>query len=1065
MNASRVLAKMPGYRLTVNDLEDICSFDKRNESSQIDILNGTYQGVQGVAGMLQSDAKNGLPLKAPQGRTEVKKGQKNKPVVRDSRISDEEERRDAFGENIIPPPPSETILQLIVGTIMDDPILKVLIVGAVVVLGLGTATCPSTGWTEGLAIVIAVFIVLGVTAGNDYSKDRKFKKLMLLQTDKKCRVIRSGQKFEISSWDLFVGDVVELVVGDEVPADGIYIDGNGLVVDESPLTGETVPVKKNAKSPFCFSGCQVSEGVGTMLVTGVGVHSSGGKIQELLNDAQNEMTPLQEKLKDVAILIGKLGVAAGIVTFIGLAVRWGISFATNQQLYNSCGNEPLGGSTIARLGALAEDFVVAITIVVVAVPEGLPLAVTLALSLSMFKMMRDRCFVRHLDASETMGQATTVCTDKTGTLTYNRMSVVRLMVKDKIFKGEGSGDKDAVPFSSRTLNPFMKSVLSEACCINSNCFIKNEELVDDAGATPIFVGSATEGAMLILCKKFGVHYSEVRKQKPVIPNGVWSFSAERKRMSSMVQHEGLYRLYTKGASEIVLGLCTSILDPESEQAVPLDHEQVSHVQHLIKQWASEGLRTIAVAYRDYEQPLEVGDSSPEQDLVFIGLMAIKDPLRKEIPLAVATCQKAGIIVRMVTGDNVLTATKIAKEANIFHGDGIALEGPVFRKMTREEKVQVVPRLQVLARCSPSDKFELVSLLQELGEVVAVTGDGTNDAPALKQADIGFSMGISGTQVAMNASDIVLLDDNFASIVSATKWGRNVLTTIRKFLQFQLGINCAAVICTFIGSISTGHSPLSTIQLLLINLIMDSFGALALASDEPEADILLQKPQRKTDAVITPLMWEYIGLQTVFQTAVVLLLLFGSDSWIPADMSFHSALDVANYPSKRATSLVFGAFILIQLTNLICSRSLNGELNMFTRFFANRTFLGVLMIIAVILVLAITVFYDAFNVCRLSGVEWLICILIALANIPLVFLFRLASKIYHSREKTSGKVSNLNTSYERLIRNSTVEDHVSIPVDGKPASRRSSYVEQIRKFKTDAPMPTKTKSKDSLNKLE
>lgn len=443
--------------------------------------------------------------------------------------------------------------------------------------------------------------------------------------------------------------------------------------------------------------------------------------------------------------------------------------------------------------------------------------------------MRDKCFVRHLDAAETMGQATTICTDKTGTLTYNRMSVVRLGVRDHVYKGEGSGDKDAMPFNRTTLVQGLRDLVVEGCCVNSNSFIKNEDQADEIGYVPVFVGSATEGATLILGKKFGYDYKTVREEVKVAPNGVWTFSAERKRMSTLCENKqtGGYRLYTKGASEIVLGLCTMIYDPESMKATSITLSDVSSISKTIKKWAAEGLRTITLAYKDVPNVID-NSVDAENELTFLAILAIKDPLRKEIPSAVSICKKAGIMVRMVTGDNLLTAKKIAKEANIFFDDGIALEGPVFRKMSRSEKISVLDRLQVLARCSPADKFDLVSLLQEIGEVVAVTGDGTNDAPALKQADVGFSMGISGTQVAMNASDIVLLDDNFASIVSATRWGRNVLCTIRKFLQFQLGINIAAIIITFIGSISTGISPLSTIQLLFVNLIMDSLGALALA---------------------------------------------------------------------------------------------------------------------------------------------------------------------------------------------------------------------------------------------
>ncbi|KAJ3371492.1 Calcium-transporting ATPase 10, plasma membrane-type [Kappamyces sp. JEL0680] len=688
--------QVSSFDISIDDLGEIVNFDRRSDKMLLDVLNVSFDGIHGLARRLKTDLANGIPLRFPHQFNMPVKGSSKGP---DMTALDFQERCDVFGENIIPPPRSETILEIVWGTIVDDPILKILIVGAVVVLSVGTAICPSQGWIEGLAIVIAVFIVLTVTAGNDYSKDRKFKKLMLLQTDKRCRVIRGGVKNEISSWDILVGDVVELVVGDEVPADGIYVSGNRLIIDESPLTGETVPCKKDAKSPFLFSGCQVSEGSGLMLVTAVGVQSSGGKIQELLNAAQDEMTPLQEKLKDVAILIGKVGVIAGVITFLGLAIRWGISVANGvpSASHASCSGSG-GTSVLDRVVAIVEDFVVSITVIVVAVPEGLPLAVTLALSISMFKMMRDNCFVRHLDASETMGQATTVCTDKTGTLTYNRMSAVRIMVGDRVYKGEGSGDRDAMPFSPKTFSSDVRNILTTGICINSTCFVKNDDMLDEPGVLPIFAGSATEGALLILSRKLGIAYKTVRANLKVVENGVWSFSAEKKRMSTLVEMGSGYRLYSKGASEIILSRCTTVLNDENMTPKPMGDSERAQIAKNIKAWASEGLRTFALAYKDTTSVLSSDfDDDVETELTFIALVAIKDPLRKEIPGAVSMCQKAGLIIRMVTGDNILTATKIARECNIFHGDGIAIEGPQFRNMSDDEKLAILPKLQVRLR--------------------------------------------------------------------------------------------------------------------------------------------------------------------------------------------------------------------------------------------------------------------------------------------------------------------------------------------------------------------------------
>ncbi|KAI9009873.1 hypothetical protein BC832DRAFT_518476, partial [Gaertneriomyces semiglobifer] len=1015
------------FGLTPEDLGRICNFDNRTSPSQLGILS-EYGGVEGVGRLLKTDMEHGLAIIGGAHQNDkptFKKGKKVSPedfTVSKSKEDlgprvnmtavDKEARERVFGKNITPPPRSDTIFEIVWEAIKDDPIIKVLLVGAIVVLALGTAICPSEGFIEGLAILIAVVIVLSVTAGNDWSKDRKFKKLLLLQSDKRIKVIRGGIKDQISSWDIIVGDLVEVVVGDEIPADGIYVHGSRLVIDESPLTGESVPVKKSANAPFLFSGCQVSEGSGVMLVTGVGSRSSGGQIQELLNAAQSEETVLQAKLKVVAILIGKIGVAAGILTFLGLLIRWAISWANGEvpELGHAC----LGtgdSQTLARIQLLAEDFVVGITVVVVAVPEGLPLAVTISLAFSMFKMIRDNCFVRHLDASETMGEATCICTDKTGTLTENRMTVVKTLVSGQVYYGEGSGEENSAPYGENTFHPRIRDLLMEAICVNSTCFIKENE----KSGLPIFVGSATEGALLVLAGKCGVKYDDVREKCKPVENGSWSFSSDRKRMSTLVApvaeapmlgEDGdftrvgtsKYRLYTKGASEIVLSLCTHIVDSDGERIRPISQNDTSRVQRTIKRWASQGLRTLALGYRDTNHPLVTFESQgkkddPEHDLVFIGLVGIKDPLRKEVPGAVALCQNAGLTIRMVTGDNILTACKIARECGIMFGDGIALEGPVFRSMSEEERIAVIPRLQVLARSSPGDKHTLVNLLKRLGEVVAVTGDGTNDAPALKEADVGFAMGISGTQIAMNASDIVLLDDNFVSLVQSIRWGRNVLNCVRKFLQFQLAVNIVAIILTFVGSITVGSSPLTTVQLLWVNLIMDSLGALALASDEPEDDILEHPPHARSESLLSRPMREYMIMQVIYQIIILLCLYLRGDAWFTPDTSFFSPGDLTGHPSGRVRTLVFLAFILMQCSNIVMSRQLNGELNFFKSIVRNKLFLIVVTIIIAIQVV-ITIWGGSFvRTIPLTWREWVICIVAALANFPFVFVCRMLCNLY------------------------------------------------------------------------
>ncbi|KAJ3067186.1 Calcium-transporting ATPase 10, plasma membrane-type, partial [Quaeritorhiza haematococci] len=912
-------------------------------------------------------------------------------------------RKKAFGENVIPPPPSPSLFHLIWENIKGDTIIQVLLVGATLVLILGTLKCPSEGWVEGVAIFIAVTIVLGVTAGNDWSKDRKFRRLLLMQTDKRVRVIRGGIKDQISSWDIVAGDLVEVLVGDEVPADGILVVGNRLVVDESPLTGESDPVKKSPqKAPFMFSGCQVNEGSGIMLVTAVGYNSSGGKIQQLLSSSETEQTPLQKKLRRLAVFIGKVGVAAAVITFLGLTIVWAVDWANGKDPIagKACSSKGLLGdgnnAVLDRMLLLAEIAVIGVTVVVVAVPEGLPLAVTISLAFSMFKMIQDNCFVRHLDASETMGEATCICTDKTGTLTENRMTVVKALVgvspsassgdagEPKILHGEGSGESDAKPFDANAVPQAVRDLIVEAVSVNSTCIVKypnsEEAEATTKGASqptskqPTFIGSATEGALLVWADKIGGSHADVRSAIPKVENGVWSFSSARKRMSTFVQPTAVapssvtgleptahskhtYRLYTKGASEIITDLCTRVITPDGKSTVPMTSSLKAMINQKIVGWASDGLRTLVVAYRDTDIDLTTSEKSnddPEIDLVFICLVGIRDPLRKDVPEAVAACQRAGLTVRMVTGDNLLTARKIASECHILKSLGpesgqICMEGPEFRALSDEERRKVVPKLAVLARSSPQDKFILVSLLKAMGEVVAVTGDGTNDAPALKEGDIGFSMGIAGTQIAMNASDIVLLDDNFVTLVQAIRWGRNVLNSVRKFLQFQLAVNAIAILVTFVGSVTIGTSPLSTVQLLWVNLIMDSIGALALATDEPDADILDRPPHARNANLLSRAMREHMFIQIIYQTSVLLALLYTTDTLVPPLSHIPSDLSGGD-SSLRTKTLVFSTFVLLQISNMTMSRQLYGEVNVFKGVLKNRYFLVLMALIVVIQVI-------------------------------------------------------------------------------------------------------------------
>eukprot|EP00002_Diphylleia_rotans_P007462 TRINITY_DN169_c0_g6_i1.p1 TRINITY_DN169_c0_g6~~TRINITY_DN169_c0_g6_i1.p1 ORF type:complete len:975 (-),score=213.50 TRINITY_DN169_c0_g6_i1:176-3100(-) len=919
-----------GYTLAIEDILRIVNFDRRDEKDQISILEEAG-GIVGMGLKLRTDLRTGI-----------------------NEQDDLEARIARFGKNIIPPPPSKTIFGLIIDS-FQDRILQILVVGAIVTLVIGIVQ-GGNGWIDGVAIMMAVLIVVTVVAGNDYSKEKKFKELLMLQSDKKVKLIRGGVKDQRSSWDLVVGDVVELQQGDEIPADGLFIEGMNVTVDESPLTGESLPVKKSTNHPFMFSGCQINEGSCTMLITTVGAYSTGGQIQQMLNEKQSEETPLQQKLNTLANQIGYIGFAAGFVTFCALIINWAIDISDDFHTDD--------------LIDIVDFFVVGVTIVVVCVPEGLPLAVTISLAYSMMKMIQDKNFVRHLDASETMGSATQICSDKTGTLTENRMTVTNMYLP---------GEAETTEFTKSTFTDKFRTLLMQSISVNSTCFVKWES----ANGFPTFVGSSTEGALLVMVEKLGGDYEKIRVETQKVTTVDYSFTSSRKRMSTLIyQNGGLlpYRLFTKGASEIVLGLCQKYQSPTGE-ILPIDNKREDINTNIVRM-AKLGLRTLVIAYKDIDKiPSEEDD--PEVDLTFLCLVGIKDPLRKDVPDAVRVCQGAGITVRMVTGDNILTATTIARECGILGDDDLALEGPKFRALTDDQKTEIIPKLKVLARSSPADKFDLVSRLKKMGEVVAVTGDGTNDAPALKEADVGFSMGIAGTQIAMNASDIVLLDDNFSSIVKAMKWGRNVFDCIQKFLQFQLAVNMVAVFIVFLGSVIEGKSPLSPVQLLWVNLIMDTLGALALATDPPDDIILLRKPNKRTDHLITPSMFRYMIAQFAFQVTVLVFVRYQMSEMLGFDASSKGEdgsptrdddLDVIH-------TLVFTTFVMLQIFNEILSHNITNDVNVLHGFTRNPIF-GVILIVIIGIQIIVVQFGGAFaSTTPLTAREWLACSAIASINLP------------------------------------------------------------------------------------
>jgi Ca2+-transporting ATPase len=564
--------------------------------------------------------------------------------------------------------------------------------------------------------------------------------------------------------------------------------------------------------------------------------------------------------------------------------------------------------------------IVAITLIVVAVPEGLPLAVTLALAFATTRMLKENNLVRVLRACETMGNATTICSDKTGTLTQNKMTVVAGTIgRDARFESASSdaGEK-TLPTAQAVarFSPAIKDLLLQSIVVNSTAFEGEEDGVQ------AFIGSKTETAMLMFARDYLGMDSVARERSSAHIVQLIPFDSARKCMGVVVKlRTGNYRLYVKGASEILLGKATRYTGDVSNQTIEeieLTGTDIESLNATINYYAERSLRTIGMLYKDYNQWPPIGAKVMEDDpnmadfdtifndMTFLGLVGIMDPLRPGVSEAVAACQKAGVIVRMVTGDNVVTARAIAKECGIY-SDGIVMEGPAFRQLSETEMDDILPRLQVLARSSPEDKRILVRRLKELGETVAVTGDGTNDGPALKMADVGFSMGIAGTEVAKEASSIILMDDNFSSIVKAMMWGRAVNDAVRKFLQFQLTVNITAVLLTFVSAVSSSDrtSVLTAVQLLWVNLIMDTFAALALATDAPTPEILNRKPTPKSASLISLNMWKMIIGQAIFQLVVTFIMYFAGASIL----GYSTETEI-----KELKTMIFNTFVWMQIFN-------------------------------------------------------------------------------------------------------------------------------------------------------
>ncbi|XP_030953227.1 calcium-transporting ATPase 10, plasma membrane-type-like isoform X2 [Quercus lobata] len=884
-------------------------------------------------------------------------------------------RKNAFGSNTYPKKKGRSFWMFL-WEAWQDLTLIILIVAAVASLALGIKSEGiKEGWYDGGSIAFAVILVIVVTAISDYKQSLQFQSLNEEKRNIHMEVIRGGRRVEISIYDIVVGDVLPLNIGDQVPADGVLISGHSLAIDESSMTGESKIVHKDSRDPFLMSGCKVADGSGTMLVTSVGINTEWGMLMASISEDTGEETPLQVRLNGVATLIGMVGLTVAVCVLIVLLVRYftGHTKDANGNILFTAGKTKLSPAIDGAIKIVT----VAVTIVVVAVPEGLPLAVTLTLAYSMRKMMADKALVRRLSACETMGSATTICSDKTGTLTLNQMTVVEAYV---------GGKKIDSPENKSEWPSMLYSLLIEGIAQNTNGSVYVSE-----GGDVELSGSPTEKAILNLGLKLGMNFEAIRSESSVIH--VFPFNSDKKRGGIALKlPDSQIHIHWKGAAEIVLASCTQYFDAAG-QLVAMDEDKAMDFKKAIGDMASGSLRCVAMAYRLYEvEKVPSAEEQldqwalPEDDLVLLAIVGIKDPCRPGVKDSVQLCQNAGIKVRMVTGDNIQTAKAIASECGILGSDDdvtepTLIEGRVFRELSESRREEIVDQISVMGRSSPNDKLLLVQALRKRGHVVAVTGDGTNDAPALHEADIGLAMGISGTEVAKESSDIVILDDNFASVVKVVRWGRSVYANIQKFIQFQLTVNVAALIINVVAAVSSGDVPLNAVQLLWVNLIMDTLGALALATEPPTDHLMDRPPVGRREPLITNIMWRNLLIQALYQVTVLLVLNFQGRSILKLEG------DTVAHATKVKNTLIFNAFVLCQIFNEFNARKPD-EFNVFKGITKNYLFMGIVGATVVLQVLIIEFLGKFTSTVKLNWSQWLISVIIGIISWPLAVLGKL-----------------------------------------------------------------------------
>ena len=804
-------------------------------------------------------------------------------------LTDEQVRksRTEYGVNLLTPPKRPSLWKLYLEK-FEDPVVRVLLVAAFFSL---VISIIENEYAETIGIIAAILLATGIGFFFEYDANKKFDLLNAVSEDTLVKVMRNGHVQEIPRKEVVVGDIVLLETGEEVPADGVLLEAVSLQVNESNLTGEPVVSKTVVEADFdeeatyasnrVLRGTTVVDGHAVMQVECVGDATEIGKVARQSTEQSEEQTPLNIQLTRLANLIGKIG-------FTVAGVAFAVFFIKDVILFYDFSSFHTFRNWMPAIQATLRYFMMAVTLIVVAVPEGLPMSVTLSLALNMRRMLATNNLVRKMHACETMGAITVICTDKTGTLTQNLMQVHEACFYG-LKKPGNLGEDD------------LSGLIAEGISANSTAFLEETQ----PGEKPKGVGNPTEVALLLWLNAQGRDYLKLREEAQVVEQ--LTFSTERKYMATLVESPLLGKkvLYVKGAPEIVLGKCREVwLDGQRVDA----GEYRPQVEAQLLAYQNMAMRTLGFAFKVVEAQEEI-DMKQLDGLTFLGVAAISDPIRPDVPAAVQKCQSAGIGIKIVTGDTPGTATEIARQIGLWKPedtDRNRITGVEFAALTDEEALERVMDLKIMSRARPTDKQRLVQLLQQKGAVVAVTGDGTNDAPALNHAQVGLSMG-TGTSVAKEASDITLLDDSFNSIGTAVMWGRSLYKNIQRFIVFQLTINFVALFIVLLGSLVGTDLPLTVTQMLWVNLIMDTFAALALASIPPSASVMQEKPRKRTDFIISKAMQLNIfGVGLLFAVVLMgMLIYFETVDGTPLTV--------------RELTIFFTFFVMLQFWNLFNAR--------------------------------------------------------------------------------------------------------------------------------------------------